>query len=351
MPPHPKWWHTLQAGRREALLAADLYNRAAAERSLEGFVVHMHMAWLHMLHARLARDGVDIRYRKPNGHFERVDGAIKVWELARCIREAFPDPADPVRCNIEFFIKLRNKIEHRYEELLATAIAGKSQALVLNFEESLVGCFGADAGLADSLRFPVFMSSLTPDAVATLKATHRKLPKRLTSFIREHDGALPEAVQGDWRYDFRVYLLPQTGPKTDSDVVMRFLREDEMTDTQREARDTVQTIVRNKEVAVQNKGKHKAGDAAALVGTELGLIFTTHRHHTPAWRHYKVRPPSGAARPALTESRYCVYDEPHRDYLYTDAWVRKLARDLRDPEMFETVTGHAPEPVLETAAA
>lgn len=57
-----------------------------------------------------------------------------------------------------------------------------------------MGRFGAAEGLADSLRFPVFTSSLTPDAAATLKATHRKLPKRLTSFIREPNAALPEAV-------------------------------------------------------------------------------------------------------------------------------------------------------------
>ncbi|MBE2318398.1 hypothetical protein DVA67_020620 [Solirubrobacter sp. CPCC 204708] len=53
----------------------------------------------------------------------------------------------------------------------------------------------------------------------------------------------------------------------------------------------------------------------------------------------------------MTETRYCVYDEPHRDYLYTDAWVRKLVRDLRDMAIFEAVTGHAPEPVVATAAA
>jgi len=46
-----------------------------------------------------------------------------------------------------------------------------------------------------------------------------------------------------------------------------------------------------------------------------------------------------------------VCDEPHRDYLYTDAWVDKLVRDLRDPVTFEAVTGHAPEPLVEIAAA
>jgi hypothetical protein len=340
----------LQGSRREALLAVDLYNRAASERSLEGFVMHMHVAWLYMLHAKFQRDGVDYRYRQANGWFVRVDGEIKTWELARCLREAFPDEASPVRANVEFFIQVRNKIEHRYEQLLATALAGKTQALVLNYEETLAAWFGAKESLGESLRFPVFMSSLTPDAVSALKATHRKLPKKLTTFIREHDAALRGEVAEDWRYDFRVLLLPQTGPKTESDAVMRFIREDEMTPEQRQARDVVQTVVRNKTVSVQNKGRHKPGTVAKLVSEKLGVKFSPFGHHVAAWRHYKVRPDTGAARPELTDERYCVYDEPHGDYLYTDAWVKKLAKDLADPETFKRVTARAPEPLAATEA-
>jgi Domain of unknown function (DUF3644) len=80
---------------------------------------------------------------------------------------------DPVRRNIEFFIKLRNRIEHRCESLLASVIAGKVQAHVLNFEETLVRIFGVKEGMADVPRFPVSVSNLTPDAVKRLKTTTR----------------------------------------------------------------------------------------------------------------------------------------------------------------------------------
>lgn len=338
---HPKWWYTLQASKNESLLAVDLYNRSAAERSLEGFVVHMHLAWLYLLHAAFRRNGLDYRYRKPNGHFERVDGEVKTWELRRCLAEAYPNQDDPVRCNLEFFIKIRNKIEHRWEEPLATIIAGKSQALVLNYEEALVARFGNREGLGEVLRFPVFMSSLTPDAVRVLKETHRKLPKKLTTFIREHDASLAEDVQSDWRYDFRVLLLPQTGPKTEADAVMRFVREDEMTQEQQEARDVVQTIVRTRSIAVQNKGKYKPTTVARMVQDELGVRVSV-TLHTRAWKHFGARPAQGAARPEATDERYCVWDEPHADYLYTDAWVKKLVRELRSPDGFEAVAGHPP---------
>ena len=341
---HAKWWHTLQGSKTEACFAVDLYNRSSRERSLEGFVVHMHMAWVYLLHARFERDNIDFRYWLNGRRLERVDGEPKTWSLARCLREEFPDENNPVRRNVEFFIKLRDKIEHRYAELIAAVVAGKTQAHVLNYEEALTARFGAQESLGDALRFPVFTSSLTPAAVTALKRSHRKLPKRVSNFIREYDASIPEEVQADWRYDFRVLLLPQTGPKSDADAVVRFVREDEMTEEQRGARDVVQTIVREKAVPVQNKGKHKPSKVAGIVQQQLGVRFSTHAHHTPAWQHYEVRPQKSAARPEVTDERYCVWDEPHNDYLYTDAWVRKLVRDLADPKRFEEVTGHAPVP-------
>jgi hypothetical protein len=101
---------TLQASRRKALLAEDLYNRAVAGRSLEGFVMRMYVAWLYLVRARLAPDGVDYRCRKKSGHFERVDGdKIKTWESRRgpprsCrrvnrLRPSGPVPRLPVHSN------------------------------------------------------------------------------------------------------------------------------------------------------------------------------------------------------------------------------------------------------------
>lgn len=171
MAQRPKWWHMLQAGKREAILAADLYNRTAVERSLEGYVVHMHLAWLYMLQAHFLKTGVDFRYRQDDGRtFERVDGEIKTWELARCVREQFPDESNAARQNVEFFIKLRNRIEHRYEQLIATVVAGKSQAFLMNFEETLCQLFGSKEGLADSpwtTRSSSSRSTATPTSAST----------------------------------------------------------------------------------------------------------------------------------------------------------------------------------------
>ncbi len=342
MAPRPRWWHQLQASKKEALLAVDLYNRPGGDRRLEAFVVHMHLAWLYMLQARFERDGIDFWYRKNGRRVRGKDGEFRTWELATCLKEQLPNENDPVRRNVEFFIGFRNKIEHRYERLLGAVVGGKCQSLILNYEETLTELFGRDEGLAEYLRFPVFLTSLTGGAVDALKKTYKQLPKRLTRFIQEHDAALDEQVTNDYRYDFRVLLIPQTGPKSEADVAMRFVRVDELPEKQRADIEIVQTIVREKQVPVQNVGRFKPSDVSREVENALGIKFTASSDHARAWHYYKVRPPSGDERPERTKAQYCVYDEPHGDYVYTDAWVKHLIKEMSDAKTFEKVVGHAP---------
>jgi hypothetical protein len=108
------WQHQLEASKQEALLAVDLYNRPGEDRRLEAFVVHMQIAWLYLLQAGFRREKVDYWYRDPRGRKLRgTDGEPRSWELRRCLREVYEDN-DPVRQNVEFFIGLRDRIEHRY---------------------------------------------------------------------------------------------------------------------------------------------------------------------------------------------------------------------------------------------
>jgi len=346
MAPRPKWWHTLQASKQEALLAVDLFNRPGDERRLEAFIVHMQIAWLYLIHAQFERDGVDFWYRQESGRRVKLeDGAFKAWELARCIKEVFPNQEHPVRKNVEFFVGLRNRIEHKYEQRLEPVIAGKAQSLIMNFEQFLVDTFGAKEGLAERLRFPVFVSSLSDGAVQALKETYKRLPRRLTKYIEEFDSVLSDDVRDDFRYEFRVFLIPQTGPKTEADVAMRFVRIEDLPDEQRDQLEQVRTIVRDRHVPVANIDRHRPSYVCGKVSEVLGVKFTPSHDHVQAWKHYAVRPLSGSANMKRTKSQYCVFDEAHGDYVFTDAWINLLTTELRDPAKFREVIGHAPAPL------
>jgi hypothetical protein len=88
------------------------------------------------------------------------------------------------------------------------------------------------------------------------------------------------------------------------------------------------------------------GQAQARGGGEHGVRAARRDLHLARSSYARVealRAP-GRIRPAPGAHRREVlhWDEPHGDYLYTDAWVRRLVRDLANPARFKAVTGSAP---------
>lgn len=51
-------------------------------------------------------------YKEDNGRYKIIDGEKKSWELKTCIQK-YGGLTEAVGSNLDFFIKLRNKIEHR----------------------------------------------------------------------------------------------------------------------------------------------------------------------------------------------------------------------------------------------
>jgi Protein of unknown function (DUF3644) len=327
-----RYRHFLDCAKDHALKACDFYNQRRREHNLESFVIHMSLAWLNLLQAMNDRDGVDMRYRNSvTGRIEKTDGEPKVWELSRCIRERIPSERDPIRANLEFFLRFRNKIEHRYDAKAMAAldliVAGKAQSYIRNFEEMLVAEFGAVESLAKELRFPVFLSSLTPEAVAAIKAVRARAPRAVLSFIDKFDASLAGAADSP-QYDFRVRLIPKTGPKTGSDLAVEFVNIKDLAPENRDVLESAFVVVRDKEKAIANYGRLKPGDVVKRVRATVPG-FNQH-HHRLAYLRFEVRPQGGSSDPAATDARYCVYDSVHKDYSYTEAWVEKVLRELRD---------------------
>lgn len=329
----------LDTAKHEALLAVDLYNRPRGYRYLEAHVVHMHLAWLYLTHAVLRRNAVDYRYRDGHARLVRTaDGEIKLWELSESIRHLYPNVDDPVRRNVEFFIALRNKIEHRHARVIDPVVAGRVQSNVLNFESKLVAEFGQAEGLGEDLRLPIFISTLTGDAAQAVKRAYELLPVKIRRFIAGYDDALPAEVRDHPSYDLRIYLIPKTAPKAIADAALEFVRLDQMGPDEQAATHKWQVIVRDRQVGVASKGMMKPTEVARKVQQEIKWRFSASNHHASAWKHFGVRPQSDASNPYATEQRYCIYDEPHKDYLYTDAWVRKLIKELKTASGFRAVT-------------
>lgn len=340
--PKALWRQMLEASRGEALLAVDLYNRPAQHRHLEAFYVHMHLAWLYLLHARFRRDGVDYRYRSSDGSYELVDGEPKTWDLATCVKRRWSSGNDPVRTNLEFTIQLRNKIEHRHQDAIAVVTAGHAQACVLNYEVELLDTFGQRWSLGESLRFPLIVSTFTQQGVSDLTALQKKLPKGVRTFIADFTAGLDRAVAEDDSFELRLNLIPKRTSATDADLALTFVR---LEDLDKADRDTVKrlgtvgkAVVVTKDRPVHNLGRLRPCDVVEQVAAAIPFEFKMH-HFVAAWKRLTVRPLKGAGDPFKTDRRYCVYDPVHRDYVYTPAFAERLIRRCGAEGDFVDVTG------------
>jgi len=337
----------VEASRHEAVLAVDLYNRPRQPRTLEAFFLHMHVAWLYLLHAEFRQANVDYRYYDSEGRLVRVDGEPKTWELQKCVEQRWAPP-DPVRLNLEATISIRNRIEHRWQRELMIATAGFAQSLVLNFEEELCSHFSPSYSLEDELRFPLFIGAFTPNGVDRMLKAQQRLPLRLRRFLATFHADLDDSARSDQRYEFRVHLIPRTGAKTEADVSMSFVREETLTDEQRKALialgEAGTVIVRERVRPVANAGLMRPAEAARRINERLPYRFGLYSHFSHLWKHMAVRPLSGVEHPERTDERYCVYDAAHGDYLYTPAFVEKAVELLASEEHWLTVFGRPAVP-------
>ena len=86
----------------------------------------------------------------------------KAWELKTCINDTknTTSLSEPVKANLQFFIGLRNKIEHRNitKREVDVLIFGECQSLLYNYENFLIHIFGKEYALNESLAFALQFS-------------------------------------------------------------------------------------------------------------------------------------------------------------------------------------------------
>lgn len=345
-----RWQTMLEASAAEACLAVRLYNDPAQPRSFEAFVVHMHLAWLYLLQAQMTRDGVDYRYPDPKNprRFVKVDGEYKRWELAKSVAHRWADSRDPVRANLDFFITLRNKIEHRYarqQENMAVALGGHSQALLLNYEEEVTSQFGPRYSLATRLRIPVFIGTFTPEGETALRRLKATLPTGLARFIADYTSGLDASTEQDPRFEFRMRVTLELANRDPEATAVQFTRLDDMTPEQKvmveQMGRTGQVIVREQQRGVVNLGYLKPGEVVKRVGAKIPFEFKQ-GHFVQSWRRLGVRPAARAANPERTKEQFCMYDPTHGDYVYTKAYVSHLIDRCSTEQGFRETTDRTP---------
>src|SRR6266851_5518856 len=96
-------------------------------------------------------------------------------------------------------------------------------------------------------------------------------------------------------------------------------------------------MIKERQIQVANQGMLKPKKVVEHVRKATGTPFNT-THHTNAWKLYDVRP--RVPGPKGCKTQFCQYDEPHRDFVYTEQWVQTLIEKVRNPQEFEKIKSY-----------
>ena len=339
----------VQNARDAALLAVEVYNKPAVSFKSSAYISLMVMAWTALLHAIVLRSGRKPYYKAANGRFEKTDGDYRHWELGECAHQHWKDaPHDPVRLNLEFFIPLRNKIEHRYLPSLDNAVFGECQALLLNFDDAMGKHFGKSNQIRESLSFSL---QLFPSGESFAQAVkdNRDLAE-IKKFMDNYRAMLTADVAGSSQFAFKAFLIQVANHQSKDALPIQFFHHDKLTAEQKEEFNKFAVMVKLKDAGGGNKGYCKPSSVVDQVQVALGNPKVARPNgardkfnsatHQRCWKYYKARPLTGAADPAATEAKWCTYDPVHNDYVYTSEWVAFLADKMKDDNEYSAVMAH-----------
>ncbi len=316
--------NTLESSIDSALLAVEIYNKPRAPFRVENYITLMIIAWTRLFHAHFNNTIGNKYYYKKRNRYLIADGERKAWDLKECMKK-YNSLNIAVCNNLNLFIGLRNKIEHRHieKETLDSLIFGECQALLYNYENTLVDLFGEEYALSENLSFSLQFSKLT---TKEQKKAQRNLlsneVQSLVDYIHKYRSELSEEVFNSQEYSVKIIAIPKVASASRNDVAINFLKWESLTEEEMEEVQKLTTIIKDKVVKVEgvNIRRYRPSRVVELV-KESGIDNFNMSHHTFLWKHFRVRPEKNAIDPFNTNTLYCYYNEAYGDYLYTDEWV------------------------------
>lgn len=337
----------LEKSRDCALLAIETYNKPAIKFRSGGYVVLMVISWTSLFHAVFYKRKIKpYRREKDSIRFQTKDDDYCYWSLEECLQEYFKsDTQNPIRKNLEFFIPLRNKIEHKSLPQIDPDLFAECQAMLLNYDKILEKEFGLDYCIRESLSFSLQLFPSSENLAAAIKSNPDA--KKIKAFIEKYRSTLTTDILESGQYSFKAFLLQVANHQSADALPIQFIKYDQLTDEEKENVSKFAVLVKEKEKPVSGKDLLLPSKVVKLVQKGLGNPKVDRNGikkdkfnadtHTRCWKKYNVRPNNGASNPSTTDPRYCIYDEPSGQYRYTKTWVTLLTEKMNIEDEYKSL--------------
>ena len=313
-----------------ALLAVEVYNKPRTTFRSQAYIVLMIIAWTRLFHAYFNKTiGNKYYHKRENGRYELIDRERKAWELKTCINR-YEDLSEPVKVNLEFFIDLRNKIEHRNvtEREVDVLIFGECQSLLYNYENFLIQIFGEEYALNESLVFSLQFSYMRPEEQRQAsKSVLSAEAREIRNYIEKYRSSLNEDIFNSQEYSIKLLQIPKVTNTNRNDLAIEFVRWNELDLTDKEIYQRIATLIKDRKVPVEakNVGRFLPGQVAKKVSERIRRNFNQYDHRC-LYTIFSVRPPGRDPNPDETNTKYCHYDFANENYAYQESWVNFIVK-------------------------
>lgn len=239
----------------------------------------MVVAWTYLFHAYYRREKVEYRYfeqRQKRKRFQYTKhGAVKCWELERCLDDKRSPLDKHTSNNLRFLIGLRHEIEHQMTLRLDEYLTGRYQACCLNYNAYVKKLFGDKFGIDRHLGYSLQFADLSHPQVASL-TMNGNLPQNVKAYIAEFDGQLTHDEFNSPQYSYRLLFKQKlVGKPGQADRVVEFI--DPSSDIAKQI---------DKQYWVQKeveRPKYLPGQIVKIMKDEGFSKFNMH-HHTLLWK-------------------------------------------------------------------
>jgi len=332
----------LQSSIEAALLAVEVYNKPKSIFRSEAYISLMIIAWTRLFHAYFNNSIGNKYYYKKFGRYEIIDGERKAWELKTCISQ-YSQLSESVKANLEFFIKLRNKIEHRIIEKqeIDIKIFGECQSLLYNYENELVKLFGQEYAVNESLAFALQFSLMRRDEQ---RISNRRLLARemveIDKFINNYRDSLSGSIFQSQEYSIKLIQIPKVASASRHDLAVEFVRWEDLSKEEKNNVSKITAIIKEKVLTknIINPDCYKPGQVIKVVNKETDEIKIHYGDHRTLVKLFQIRPPNRDAEdPFETNNRYCLYDGVHLDYVFTREWINLVVKLINKHKWFRGI--------------
>lgn len=239
----------LEGSVDSALLGVEIYNKPRTTFRSQGYIALMIIAWTRLFLAYFRKTiGEKYYYKKKNGRYEIVDDEKKAWDLRTCIKK-YNNLRASVERNLEFFIGLRNKIEHRaiLKSEIDNLVFGECQSLLYNYENILVKLFGCEYALHENLVYSLQFSHLrTEEQIQAHKEAVTKEMREVFDYVERYRSSLRGDVFNSQEYSIKLIQIPRISNTNRSDLAIEFVRWNELNEGDRKKYDKLHAIIKEK---------------------------------------------------------------------------------------------------------